>query len=255
MNCQEMNRLIHAYIDGELDLVRSLEVEQHLEHCPSCALMLKNHQRLRSTMTSGSLYYNSPPGLQKRVQSAVRKTVKSERTLWAREWGWLGAGLSLAAAAILLALILVPAFMRRSSDDLLAQETVSAHVRSLMASHLTDVSSSDQHTVKPWFNGRLDFAPPVIDLTKDGFPLVGGRLDYLNDRPVAALVYRRQQHFINLFIWPSAPDSHGADAPTATVTRRGYHLLHWTRSGMTYWVISDLNIEELKDFVRLSGLD
>jgi len=245
MNCQEMNRLIHAYIDGELDLVRSLEVEQHLEHCPSCALMLKNHQRLRSTMTSGSLYYNSPPGLQKRVQSAVRKTVKSERTLWAREWGWLGAGLSLAAAAILLALILVPAFMRRSSDDLLAQETVSAHVRSLMASHLTDVSSSDQHTVKPWFNGKLDIAPPVLDLTAQGFTLIGGRLDYVDEKAAASIVYRRRKHVINLFV-TQATDSEYRPAKLNTV--QGYNVLRWRAQGLEFFAISDLNAEELKEF-------
>jgi anti-sigma factor RsiW len=117
-----------------------------------------------------------------------------------------------------------------------------------MANHLTDVSSSDQHTVKPWFNGRLDFSPPVKDLTDRGFPLVGGRLDYLSDRPVAALVYRRQQHFINLFIWPVTSDP---DGEKRIMTRQGYHLIHWTGAGMTYWAVSDLNVGELQEFVRI----
>jgi anti-sigma factor RsiW len=116
-----------------------------------------------------------------------------------------------------------------------------------MASHMTDVSSSDKHTVKPWFNGKLDFSPSVTDLTDQGFPLVGGRLDYLANRPVAALVYQRRGHFINLFIWPIAP---APDTDQKTSPRQGYHLVHWTKSEMTYWAVSDLNQRELEEFVQ-----
>ncbi len=163
---------------------------------------------------------------------------------WWRSW----AVPCLAAVALVTGtmLWLTPRVSRRSQDDLLAQAVLASHVRSLMAAHLTDVPSSDQHTVKPWFDGKLDFSPPVQDLSKEGFPLVGGRLDYLEDRPVAALVYQRRKHFINLFIWPALKD-----AKQQTVMRQGYNLFHWTQSGMTYWAVSDVNSAELQEFVRL----
>jgi anti-sigma factor RsiW len=245
VSCQETQDLIHGYFDGELDLVRTLEMERHLRDCQACSQAHQNYQALRSAITTGSLYFKSPVDLQRRIQSSMRKAIKAEtrRRVWS--WRWLSAGAALAVLA-LLTWSFSPLLTRPSANDLLTQEVISGHVRSLMANHLTDVSSSDQHTVKPWFNGRLDFSPPVKDLTDRGFPLVGGRLDYLSNRPVAALVYRRQQHFINLFIWPATSDP---DGEKRTMTRQGYHLIHWTAAGMTYWTVSDLNVGELQEFI------
>jgi anti-sigma factor RsiW len=139
--------------------------------------------------------------------------------------------------------------LARSNDAILTQELVASHVRSqMLPSHRFDVESTDAHTVKPWFEGKLDFAPPVKDLTNQGFPLVGGRLDYLHNRPVAALVYQCRKHLINLFVWPSSP---GDEAAPPTATRQGFHLIRWTQSGMTFWAISDLNERELQEFANL----
>src|SRR5206468_11378778 len=149
----------------------------------------------------------------------------------------------------ILAAIIASSFLPRlrppTSNQLLATQLIASHVRSLMADHLTDVASSDQHTVKPWLDAKLDFAPPVVDLSSEGFPLIGGRLDYLDNRPVAALVYGRRKHFINLFVWPAA--SHAAKVPK-TITREGYQLLHWADSDFNYWTVSDVNVNDLQLF-------
>ncbi|MGH9897279.1 MAG: anti-sigma factor family protein [Pyrinomonadaceae bacterium] len=249
MSCQDTQNLMPAFVDGELDLVRNLNAEQHLQDCPTCMHAYQNQQVLRSALGDGSLYFKAPPSLRKRVRSAARKISKNESAHNMLSWHWrlwLGAGASLALIAVIVFnLILIrPA---SSVEDLLTREIVSSHVRAMMANHLTDVPSSDQHTVKPWFDGKLDFAPPVIDLTKHGFLLIGGRLDYIDDRSVAALVYQRRQHLINLFIWPSVSN---AEIGKKMRMRQGYNLIYWYRSGMTYWAVSDINNIELQEFVQ-----
>jgi anti-sigma factor RsiW len=249
LSCQTTQEFIHAYVDGELDLARSLEVEQHVQECPACASAYHNQTALRSAFKDGSLYHSAPPGLEKRIRSSLRREAKSEVGRRLFVWRWLPVGAM--ALILLLGLVIwraVPG-LRPSEDEFIAQEMVSNHVRSLqLESHRTDVISSDQHTVKPWFDGKLDFAPPVKDFSTQGFPLLGGRLEYLNNRAVAALIYQRQKHYINLYIWPAEQSNATSEVATK---RQGYNLLHWTNSGMTYWAVSDLNGVELHEFARL----
>jgi anti-sigma factor RsiW len=248
LNCRETQTLIHGYVDGELDLMKSLEIEQHLPECPACAQAHAGLQAVRAAIQDSSLYFQAPPGLAKRVQSSVRRASYVDRTprVHPRRLLVVAASLALMMAAGWGLVRVLPV---RSADELLTQELVANHVRSqMLPSHRFDVASSDPHTVKPWFEGKLDFSPPVKDLAGQGFPLIGGRLDYLHNRPVAALVYQRRKHSINLFIWPFTP---GSEASTRTGTRQGYHLIRWTQSGMTHWAVSDLNNRELHEFVRL----
>jgi anti-sigma factor RsiW len=248
LNCREIQTLIHGHVDGELDLMKSLEIEQHLQECPECAQAHASLQAIRAAIKDGSLYSQAPPDLAMRVRSSVRRASGANRTRRVRPGPLL-------AVAASLALILVAGWglarvlLARPDDAFLTQELVAGHVRSqMLPSRRFDVASSDPHTVKPWFEGKLDFAPPVKDLAGEGFPLVGGRLDYLHDRPVAALVYQRRKHSINLFIWPSTP---GDEAAPSKASRQGFHLIRWTGSGMTYWAVSDLNEGELQEFVRM----
>jgi anti-sigma factor RsiW len=168
------------------------------------------------------------------------------RRRWAEVWATAAA----LAAAVLLGVSLAPRFRAQSAADRVAAEVAACHARSLLADHLFDVASVDRHTVKPWFQGRVDFSPPVRDLKDDGFPLAGGRLEFLDGRTAAALVYRRRQHVINLFVWPTAD---GRDGGVEVLSRRGYNMAHWTGSGLTFWAVSDLNADELLDFFRLVG--
>lgn len=246
MTCQETGLLIHAFADGELDLTSSLEMESHLRACQSCTLARQEIRGLRMSMNDPALRYAPPAALERRLRSAVRRAAK-ERPAVKIWWRWLIAAGSLAVVALAAwATLVIP--NRPTPDTLVAQEVVSSHVRSLMAQHLTDVPSSDQHTVKPWFDGKLDFSPPVKDLKPAGFELKGGRLDYIDNRPVAALVYQRRQHFINVLVWPAKSSS---KSTTQASVSQGYNLVRWTNAGMEFWAVSDLNLAELQQFVQL----
>jgi anti-sigma factor RsiW len=245
MNCQQIQKLIHAHHDGELDAANTLQVDEHLADCPGCFGALRQLSVLRGALQIEGLRYSAPAGLRQTVRSAIAQNVAAEREtaparVWVQRSGWI------AAAAMIAVSFLVLEIRPSREDDHLLAELTSSHVRSLMANHLTDVTSTDQHTVKPWFDGKLDFAPPVRDLRESGFPLIGGRLDFVDGRPAAALVYGRQKHFINLFVWP-------AKSATAkklqTTQRNGYNLAQWSDGKMDFGVVSDLNETELRLFV------
>ena len=246
MNCEETQELVHAYLDRELDLVRSLEVERHLNDCRACS---EDYASLRALSSAIAGVYQRPSALlQKRINVVIRNESKREMRprLTPRRWMSIAASLALVMA---VSWGIVRFSTRPSPDEVLTREVVSNHVRSLMANHLADVPSSDQHTVKPWFNGKVNFSPTVLDLGEEGFSLVGGRLDYLDGRAVAALVYQRRKHLINLFIWPSAGES---DRRPQTAMLQGYNVIRWSQSDMNYWAVSDLSTTELTEFVDLA---
>jgi anti-sigma factor RsiW len=250
MECSDARRLIPAKIDGELDAAGDAALAAHLEGCAACARLVAEQLEWRGVIKSRAPRYPAPAALRARLALALSEAdlpaspaPRRHAAGW-RPW-------AMAASVVLAALLsssLTAYLARPGDDDRLVQELVSDHVRSLMADHLTDVASSDQHTVKPWFHGRLDLAPPVDDLAADGYPLVGGRLDYVEQRPVAALVYRHAEHPINVFVLANG------GAPTAaasSVSQRGFNVLHWTHGDLSFWAVSDLNLGELRDFQRL----
>jgi anti-sigma factor RsiW len=250
--CESEGRLLQGYFDGELDLVRTVEFEEHLKICPDCAGELREQQVMRQSLRSSNLYERAPESLRARIHAELPSPKVQPKVIPMRRrpvLRWLAT-----AAAIVIAFVVgarvIPNIGSQGQADLLAQEIVASHIRSLQPGHLYDVQSTDQHTVKPWFDGKLDFAPPVVDLAPSGFPLVGGRLDYADGRPVAALVYQRRLHYINLFVWPST-EGQNARADSQVQAREGYNILHWTQGGMALWAVSDLAGDELQTFMAL----
>jgi len=235
MSCELVERDLDAYLDRELDVESSAAVREHVRTCPACRRQLAQREAL-AKLVRGAPYYPAPDRLRARLsaQSTRFNAVRRVRT-WA------------AAAVLVLSAGAGMTLWRPASSrgNVIADEVVSDHVRSLMANHLFDVQSTDLHTVKPWFLGKLDFSPPVVDLASIGFPLVGGRLDYVGGRPVAALVYQRQKHTINVFVSPEGGDPSNRDL---VLTVRGFNLRHWIHNGMSFWAVSDLNRAELGEF-------
>jgi anti-sigma factor RsiW len=251
MNCREIRALSHAYADRELDLVRAAEFEQHLSGCRSCSRELENIRTLSLALKSPTFYFRAPTNLRNQIlrstcarngTATFTQRFNHRESSWRQWMRWI-IPVTASGFAILLAVLIVP-----SADHRLAEEVVSNHIRSLMADHLTDVTSSNQHIMKPWFAGKVDFAPPVTDLTERGFPLVGGRLDYLQNRKVAAEIYKRNDHIINLFVWPA---SQNLDTPKKLSVSKGYNVITWESSGMHHSAVSDLNPVELREFADL----
>jgi len=254
MTCETERQRLTAYLDGELELTGALELERHLDECPACAAALAAQRALSDAIGDADLRYHPTPLQRERLRRALRRGAVE----LAAESGNAGSGLlgrRLRSLAALLAVAVGawslgrfgPGSPSRPEPGGVGDEVVASHVRSLLGGHPEDVISTDRHTVKPWFEGKLDYAPEVVDLAADGFPLAGGRLDYVDGRPVAALVYRSDRHVINLFTWP---ESDRAAPRLAASAHRGFHVVRWTAGGMTYWAVSDLAAGKLEGFAR-----
>ena len=243
MTHRDVEQRLDAYVDGELAEPEARELAAHLAECRECTARHDALMALRATIAAQAPYHRADAALRERLRASLRAaagTPPRYRLAWR----------PLAAAAT-LAVVAVGAWQLSAATaarDAVARDVLASHVRSLLGEHLTDVASTDQHTVKPWFNGRLDFSPPVSDFAGAGFPLLGGRIDYIAGRPVAALVYGRRRHFINVYLWPA---DRGPTAGASALTRQGYHLRHWTTPAFVYWVASDLGAAELDLFAGL----
>jgi anti-sigma factor RsiW len=262
MEHEQAIELLPGYIDEELSLSEALEFERHLAGCALCKQAYEQQRQVSTQLRQADLHWEAPPELAQRIRAAL----PGRRSPWQRLTGWLGgngafggntgkggAGSRLGwapAGAMVLSLVALTwsaglYLSMPAANTRLTQELVDSHVRSLQFDHLYDVISTDRHTVKPWFDGKLDFAPPVVDLAQEGYPLVGGRLDYLNGRAVAVMVYRYKLHPINLYVWPG----NDASATPHITERQGYHLANWSAAGMNYWVVTDAGDAELDGFI------
>ena len=250
MNCNRSSTILHGYLDNELDVLSDADFERHLEQCPNCSSALETLKSIRSSLNVAQLYEKAPAELRKKILARIGSTrsvaVFPKRTA---VWQWV------AAALILVTYIGLRVVSPHRADTdkyetVLAAEIIDAHLRSLQPGHLIDVVSTDQHTVKPWFDGKLDFSPPVQDFTDQGFPLQGGRVDVVHGRSVAALVYGRRKHFINVFIWPT----NEKDVAPRSGSQQGYQWTEWHKDRMEFCAVSDAApsaIEQLR--ILLTG--
>jgi anti-sigma factor RsiW len=238
--CPDKELLLHALADGELDAGNALEVEAHMATCGACAAEFEAIQAVKASLKAAPLAYKAPQGLLDRLDAAIAEAEappRRQRRVGVETWVLSGSGAAIAASFALMVLIPTGASLQL--------ELVDAQARSLEASHLVDVETSDRHTVKPWFNGKVDFAPPVVDLKAQGYPLVGGRLDRIAGKRAAALVFHRGAHVINLFVWPG-----DAPAEASLQQKDGYNLVRWGQGGLTFWAVSDCDPEALTGFQK-----
>jgi anti-sigma factor (TIGR02949 family) len=264
MDCPEARSLLHAHADGELSPGDMLRLDRHLAQCPACTEELARLRALRTAVRRAAPYHAAPPELRARLLASLpgaasapmadrghakRRPAVDAGTAWRRFLHWfdwsppVNAGLATLTVAA-LGLAITQMALRETPVQALERDLVASHVRALVSGHGIDVVSSDRHTVKPWFNGRLDYAPQVRDLSAQGFPLVGGRLDYLDGRRVAVLVYRRNQHPIDVFVLPA--DTAGARGSAPMAVRKGYQVGSWNYEGMWYWAVTDASAEDLR---------
>lgn len=248
MTCDK-TLLVQAYFDGEIDAGQALDIEEHLKSCPTCPDLLAEDRRLRAALRTTLPYHRATDRL---VEAIAGRSKTHKPSPLHGAFGRAGArrgfvsGVFGGAASTLAAAMLAFFLIAPGTSDLVVEDVTTAHMRSLMANHLIDVASSDRHTVKPWFNGRVDVSPPVADFSAEGFVLVGGRLDYVNRRAVAAVVYQRGHHIINLFSWPDG----GKPLPLA-VTHNGYHLLFWRSGDLVFCAVSDVAPADLAELAAL----
>jgi len=249
MTCEDARPLLDAHVDRELDLATDREVTRHVSECERCTREVESIRALKKALNE-SVRARAPQVLHRRIVDALGDSPVVDRTRLTRAARWVPRSSAIAipaAIAAVLALLLMPRMFRVDQGDFLVREVVAAHVRSTQVDHLTDVASSDRHTVKPWFAGKIDFSPPVRDFQAETFKLVGGRVDYLDDRPVAALVYQHGPHLINVFVWPSE----GSERIPSLLTRSGYNLDHFSHAGMNYWIVSDVGVDEMQKLAAL----
>lgn len=254
MDCNEARRLLHATADGEVGAADSVRLERHLEDCDGCVAALSHLQALHRATRRGAAYHRAPAELRARILDALPDPAddapadpSSDAPAGWRRWFAWSPPVNAALAAVTAAAIGLSLFQyhtQPSPDDLLAGSIVASHVRGLISNRASDVVSADQHTVKPWFNGRIDYAPDVRDLASAGFPLVGGRVDFVDGQRVAVLVYQRRQHPVDVFVIP------GAGAAVGERVRQGYQLESWTAGGMRYVAITDASAGDLRKFVQ-----
>lgn len=242
MNCNLAQDVLHGYLDGELDAAGAADFEQHLASCNVCIAELEAQESLRASLRRAQLFEKAPAGLRGKFQAKKQVVEMPTRSRASEGWKWLG----IAAALVLLLYgtwTMVPRFVSDGRETRLSAELVDGHIRSLQPGHLNDVVSTDQHTVKPWFDGKLDFAPEVRDFAAQGFPLQGGRLEVAEGRSVAALVYARRKHIINVFLWPSSEGVKNVQSGS----RQGYNWIRWNNENFEMWAISDVNSGDLRE--------
>jgi anti-sigma factor RsiW len=247
MQCQESKKILDAYVDNEVDLMQSVALEEHLAGCAECTQTLEGRRALKSAIQSANLRHTAPPELVKGVRKALRL---SEEKTFSEKWFWFknaALGFGAATAIFVLVAAVLGFWFHVPEDKKIAIAATDDYIRSMMMeNHGIDVVSTDKHTVKPWFNGRVSFSPEVQNFEDKGFPLTGARLDFLENQTVATLVYKRNQHVINVFLYPEKDNAHEGERQ-----ERGYNVVYWAKDGMQYWAVSDLNLSELQQFVGL----